>query len=345
MTTKKIALFIDADNISAKFGKQIIETLEKRGEIFIRRIYGNWEKNSLHSWNDCILNFSLRAIQQPDYVAGKNATDMSLVIDAMDILYGGKAEIFALVSNDSDFTPLVVRLREGGISVIGMGNENASLAFRNACNDFIDLDKISVAAPTKISVTSKVQTVPKNSPSPLKSPTAKKITTTNERKSQSERDKSERNKRLQQLHNIFHEIAKVRASQNGFVDLKRAVEAVGKKNLGFGVKNVGYTTWQKFISDFPNLYEVQKTGTIVSYRYIANDPDSINFKQQQIHDILREVAGTYSNDKGFVDLTSAGNAIKNKNLTIKGSGHSTLSKFISAFPNLYELNKRSYRCK
>ena len=124
---KKIALFIDADNISPKFGKQIIETLESRGEIFIRRIYGNWEKIFLHGWNECILNFSLRAVQQPDYVAGKNATDMSLAIDAMDVLYGGKAEIFALVSNDSDFTPLVVRLREGGISVIGMGNENANV--------------------------------------------------------------------------------------------------------------------------------------------------------------------------------------------------------------------------
>ena len=137
MTTKKIALFIDADNISAKFGKQIVETLETHGEIFIRRVYGNWEKNSLHNWNDCILNLSLRAIQQPDYVAGKNATDMSLAIDAMDILYSGKAEIFALVSNDSDFTPLAIRLREGGMKIIGMGNANAANSFRLACDEFI----------------------------------------------------------------------------------------------------------------------------------------------------------------------------------------------------------------
>ena len=122
MTAKKIALFIDADNVSAKFGKQIFDALESRGEIFIRRIYGNWEKPILRGWNDCILNFSLRPVQQPDFATGKNATDMSLTIDAMDVLHGGRAEIFALVSNDSDFTPLAIRLREGGMNVIGLGS-------------------------------------------------------------------------------------------------------------------------------------------------------------------------------------------------------------------------------
>ena len=75
MPNKKIALFIDADNISPKFGKQIIETLASRGEIFIRRIYGNWEKNSLHGWKECILNFSLRAVQQPDYECNRYVFD------------------------------------------------------------------------------------------------------------------------------------------------------------------------------------------------------------------------------------------------------------------------------
>ncbi|MBR3746101.1 MAG: NYN domain-containing protein, partial [Selenomonadaceae bacterium] len=144
MATKKIALFIDADNVSAKFGKQIIDALTARGEIFIRRIYGNWEKNTLHGWNECILNFSLRAVQQTDFVTGKNATDMSLTIDAMDVLYGGRADIFALVSNDSDFTPLAIRLREGGMTVVGIGNGQAANAFRMACSEFIDLDASDV---------------------------------------------------------------------------------------------------------------------------------------------------------------------------------------------------------
>ena len=138
----KIALFIDADNIPAKYGKQIIETLQSRGEIFIRRIYGNWEKNSLHSWNESILKYGLLAVQQMDFAVGKNATDMSLTIDAMDVLYQRQATIFAIVSGDSDFTPLAVKLRERGVYVIGLGKEQASASFRSACNEFVDLNSL-----------------------------------------------------------------------------------------------------------------------------------------------------------------------------------------------------------
>ena len=268
MTTKKIALFIDADNISAKFGKQIIENLEKHGEIFIRRIYGNWEKNSLRSWNDCILNFSLRAVQQPDYVAGKNATDMSLAIDAMDILYNGKAEIFALISNDSDFTPLAIRLREGGMKIIGMGNANAANSFRVACDEFIDFD-----APAEIEVPAE----PKKKVSP------KKISP---------------------------------AQMNLFAEEKVSTAAENPKVIS------------------------------ISNSKIQGERDK---KIKQIHKVLRETAKAQSDEKGFVDLTCAGQHIHEKKLTIKGSGHSTLSKFVSAFPNLYEVRKDgkifSYRCK
>ncbi|MBR4904567.1 MAG: NYN domain-containing protein [Selenomonadaceae bacterium] len=349
MTTKKIALFIDADNISAKFGKQIIETLESRGEIFIRRIYGNWEKISLHGWNECILNFSLRAVQQPDFATGKNATDMSLAIDAMDVLYGGKAEIFVLVSNDSDFTPLVIRLREGGMNVIGMGNENASLSFRNACNEFIDFDKVQtkvvVSVPVKISENQKVQSVPKVSPTPVKSFTPKIVQIT-DKKLQSERDK-----KIRQLHNVLRESAKIHGDARGFFMLNQAGMEIKNKNLGFGVKNLGYGTLQEFISAFPKLYEVQKTGNIVLCRCLTNEQknSAANDKFQKIHKILRDTANSHGNLNGFTDLCHAGNAIANKNLSIKGSGYGTLQKFIAAFPKLYELHKNKkrlyYRCK
>ncbi|MBR4642801.1 MAG: NYN domain-containing protein [Selenomonadaceae bacterium] len=311
MSQKKIALFIDADNISSKFGKQIIDTLESRGEIFIRRIYGNWEKLSLHGWNDCILNFSLRAVQQPDFVSGKNATDMSLAIDAMDVLYGGKAEIFALISNDSDFTPLVIRLREGGINVIGMGNENASSAFRNACNEFIDLE-----------VSKKIQAVVKP-----------KVVSIDERK-------------LQQLHNLLRETAKAHDDFNGFTNLSHAGNAIAQKN--FSVKNFGHSSLKDFVSAFPNLYELHKTKKNLYYRCrtkTTKAPDIL----RKIHGVLHETASAQGDEKGFVDLTSAGQSLHEKNLSIKGLGHSTLSKFVSAFPKLYEVKKVgknfAYRCK
>ena len=350
MSSKKIALFIDADNISAKFGKQIIETLERRGEIFIRRIYGNWEKISLHGWNECILNFSLRAVQQPDYAAGKNATDMSLTIDAMDVLYGGKADMFALVSNDSDFTPLAIRLREGGIKVIGMGNAHASNSFRQACDEFLDLDapaKVEVPAESKkkIHAPDKNPAVQLNLFAEEKLPpvTSPKVISISERQLQSDNDK-----KIQAIHEILREAAKLHGDDSGFALLNCAGTEIKNQKLDFTVKDLGYGSLQSFIEAFPELYEVQKQGTIARYRCQPAQKIS-NDKLQPIHEVLRETAKTHGDDSGFATLSWAGDAIGKRNLSIKGSGHGTLSKFVSAFPNLYELRREekifSYRCK
>ena len=350
MSSKKIALFIDADNISAKFGKQIIETLEPRGEIFIRRIYGNWEKSSLHGWNDCILNFSLRAVQQPDYAAGKNATDMSLTIDAMDVLYDGKAEMFALVSNDSDFTPLAIRLREGNIKVIGMGNAHASNSFRMACSEFIDLDtpaNVEVAEPKKkIHAPDKNPAVQLNLFNEEKIPpvTSPKVISINERQLQSDNDK-----KIQAIHKILREAAKLHGDDSGFALLNCAGAEIKNQKLNFTVRDLGYSTLQSFIEAFPKLYEVQKLATIVRYRCLPAAQIARDDNLQQIHETLRETAKLHGDDSGFVKLSWGGDAIGKKNLSIKGSGHGTLSKFISAFPNLYEVKGAgttiSYRCK
>ena len=139
---QKIALFIDADNVSSRFGKLLIDNLEKRGEVTVRRIYGNWEKTALRKWDDCILKYGLRTVHQIDFSTGKNATDMTLTIDAMDVLYKNQAKIFAIVSNDSDFTPLAVRLREYGIYVIGIGMKDTSTSFKSACSEYISLESL-----------------------------------------------------------------------------------------------------------------------------------------------------------------------------------------------------------
>lgn len=376
MTTKKIALFIDADNISAKFGKRIIGTLESRGEIFIRRIYGNWEKFSLHGWKDCIKNFSLRAVQQTDFVAGKNATDLSLTIDAMDVLHDGKAEIFVLVSNDSDFTPLAIRLREGGRIIIGMGNANAANTFRAACNEFIDLDACAAEKvapppkPEKKNSTAPVEVAPVKVKSveiaPVKvmpvqmslfdeenisQPKNPKVVSISDRKLQSERDK-----KIQQLHNILHELAANYGDDNGFFLLTSAGQAIKRKRLGFGVRDFGFHTLQHFVDAFPKLYEVQKHENIAMYRCRANEQkvsaSPEDDKLRQIHDILRETATEFkdlSDAGGLTPLNRAGQNIHERQLTIKGLGYSSLSKFVSGFPNLYELHKTEtnfyYRCK
>ncbi|MBQ7265899.1 MAG: NYN domain-containing protein [Firmicutes bacterium] len=137
-----IALFIDADNIASKYVKNIFDELTNIGTISVRRIYGNWKKNN--GWSEeILLEYSITPVQQFDYVKGKNATDITMVIEAMDILYNNSADIFCIVTSDSDFTRLAIRLREANKKVVGMGESKTPASFVRSCNKFIHVDLIS----------------------------------------------------------------------------------------------------------------------------------------------------------------------------------------------------------
>lgn len=137
---KRFALLIDADNVSAKYIKPILDELSKYGTITIKRIFGDWT-NTLHGkWKDTLLENSITPIQQFSYTQGKNATDSAMIIDAMDILYTDSVDGFCIVSSDSDFTRLASRLRESGLTVIGMGEKKTPVPFRKACDIFTTLE-------------------------------------------------------------------------------------------------------------------------------------------------------------------------------------------------------------
>ncbi len=137
-----IALLIDADNISAKYISAVLSELSKYGKITIRRMYGDWSQDRLHSWLSKSSGFSLTPVMQPNNTPGKNASDIGLIIDAMDILYGGDVQGFCIVSSDGDFNKLATRLREAGKVVIGMGEKKTPESFRVSCERFIFLDVI-----------------------------------------------------------------------------------------------------------------------------------------------------------------------------------------------------------
>ena len=120
-TENKIAMLIDADNVSHRNIKEMTDELARFGNLTIKRIYGDFTKSSMNGWKDVLLENAINPIQQYNYTTGKNATDSSMIIDAMDILYSNQVDIFCLVSSDSDFTRLAMRLREAGKEVIGMG--------------------------------------------------------------------------------------------------------------------------------------------------------------------------------------------------------------------------------
>lgn len=138
-----IALLIDADNISAKYISVILSELSKYGKITIRRMYGDWSQDRLRSWMNCSSSHSLTPIMQPNNTPGKNASDIGLIIDAMDILYADSVQGFCIVSSDGDFNKLATRLREAGKSIIGMGEKKTPESFRVSCERFIFLDVIS----------------------------------------------------------------------------------------------------------------------------------------------------------------------------------------------------------
>jgi uncharacterized LabA/DUF88 family protein len=138
----RIALLIDADNSPSSKIDVILAELAKIGVANIRRAYGNWKKEGLKGWEGVLHEYAIRPIQQFDYSKGKNATDMGMVIDAMDLLYTDRPEAFGIVSSDSDFTPLVLHLKAKGAQVYGFGAKKTPAPFVNACSRFLYLENL-----------------------------------------------------------------------------------------------------------------------------------------------------------------------------------------------------------
>lgn len=142
----RVALLIDADNSPASKIDLILNELSTFGETNIRRAYGNWKKSELKGWEEVLHEHAIRPMQQFDYTKGKNASDMAMVIDALELLYTDRPDAFGIVSSDADFTPLVMHLRAKGAAVYGFGAQKTPEPFVNACSRFLYLDKLGPVA-------------------------------------------------------------------------------------------------------------------------------------------------------------------------------------------------------
>ena len=139
----RLAALIDADNVPSANIKAMLEEIAKYGTPTFKRIYGDWTNPRVTSWKAVLLDNAITPIQQYSYTTGKNSTDSAMIIDAMDILYTGRVDGFCLVSSDSDFTRLAIRLREAGMKVFGMGEKKTPSAFTSACDRFIYIEILS----------------------------------------------------------------------------------------------------------------------------------------------------------------------------------------------------------
>ena len=140
--TKRIALLIDCDNVSHTAIEGVLEELAKHGTVNVRHAHGDWKSPSLSGWANKLHPHAIRPMQQFAYTKGKNATDSAMIIDAMDLLYSGNVDAFALMTSDSDFTPLVLRILESGFPVYGFGEEKTPTPFVDSCSPFIYIENL-----------------------------------------------------------------------------------------------------------------------------------------------------------------------------------------------------------
>lgn len=158
--SKLLAVLIDADNVPASYADDIFAEIATLGEASIRRIYGDFAREGLRGWSKKLANLAIVPIQAPSNTKGKNASDIALVIDAMDILHQGRFDGFVLVSSDSDFTRLASRIREHGLDVYGMGEQKTPEAFRRACKRFIYVENLRDEAQAPSDETTEVRPAP-----------------------------------------------------------------------------------------------------------------------------------------------------------------------------------------
>jgi uncharacterized LabA/DUF88 family protein len=173
----RLAVLIDADNVPYSNIKEMLEEIAKYGTPTFKRIYADWTKPTVSGWKGVLLESAITPIQQYSYTTGKNSSDSAMIIDAMDILYSGRVDGFCIVSSDSDFTRLAIRLREAGMKVFGIGQKKTPVPFISACDKFIYIEILKTGVeeaatpPVKKSRTKKAARSKVAGPEPVIPPT------------------------------------------------------------------------------------------------------------------------------------------------------------------------------
>ncbi|MBJ6121068.1 NYN domain-containing protein [Sphingomonas mollis] len=247
--TRNVALLIDADNASAATLDPVLTVLAELGTVNVRRVYGNWSKPGLKGWRDMTVKHGIEPQQQFDLTKGKNATDMKMTIDAMDLLFRGKIEGFGIMSSDSDFMPLAMRIRQEGIPVYGFGTSRTPEAFRQACTRFIDVGALRTAdAGTKRPVVATDVPISDSLPPAIGAAPAA-ASATGARPVAAKAGGSVDPELLQLLIDAYDS---VRRDERGFVSLS-AMGQLAANRSSFDVRNFGYRRLVDLVAAVPNF--------------------------------------------------------------------------------------------
>lgn len=249
-TLQKIAVVIDADNTQISKIADVLREISTRGRIVVKRAYGNWRKDSLKNWEVEIKRLAIKAEQQFDYVTGKNATDMALVIDTIELLYSNIYDAFVIVSSDSDYTPLAIKLHESGVYVMGVGEKKTPESFRNACDEFLFLENISAVVEEEL-------------PS---SPAS---------------DAGEKND-IASIHNLLKKAWEAFQDEDGYTNVANAGNFIKRTKPDFDCRTYGFTKLSELLRAYPDRYEVawsKKYSETLMYKYIEPQKRTGKYKK------------------------------------------------------------------
>ena len=243
VSLEKIAVLIDSDNTQLSKLESVLREISTHGRIIVKKAYGNWKKDTLKKWENEIKRLAIKAEQQFDYTAGKNATDMALVIDAIEMKHSAVYDGFVIVASDSDYTPLAIKLHETGLYVMGVGEKKTPESFRNACDEFIYLENLS----------SENNEAPKP------------------RKAANSAGKSD-DENIEVIHRLLKFASDTYQDDDGFLYVSSAGSFIKRTKPDFDVRTYGYKKLTDFLRAYPKRYEIKNNeskGTevnIMSYR-------------------------------------------------------------------------------
>ena len=306
---QKIAVVIDADNTQISKLEDVFHEISTRGRIVVKRAYGNWHKPTLKNWGEIIKWLAIKAEQQFDYVSGKNATDMALVIDTIELLYTNLYDAFVIVSSDSDYTPLAIKLREAGVYVMGVGEKKTPVAFRNACDEFLFLENCSSsvegndAHDVVSSFQSDAQDAASSSQSdaqdavssPQKEKAEVSISPNNEKEESTKQlkedvqktdstpiassapaeENSEKKNDLNEIHALLEKAYDTFQDEDGWVNVAKVGLFLRRAKPDFDSRTYGFQKLSLFLKNFPEKYDVkivgEKPNIIAVYRCVSNE--------------------------------------------------------------------------
>jgi hypothetical protein len=233
--TRNVCLLIDADNASAGSLDPVLTVLAELGTVNIRRAYGNWQKSSLSGWAKIIHRHAIEPQQQFDVAKGKSATDMKMTIDAMDLLYRGHVHGFGIMSSDSDFMPLAVRIKQDGLPVYGFGTAKTPEAFREACTRFIDVGALAKSDAAEV----KTQRPPAETGAEGESGIDEAV-----------------------IKLLGDAIKASKRDERGYASLQEVGKLAGNRS-SFDARNYGYSRLSELIEEIPNFQVERREGGAV----------------------------------------------------------------------------------